>query len=752
MTRWTITLTTFLTTLALLAPAWAQDEEETGITAGLIDEDKRIGELDTFYYDVLQDEENKKIDPSAAWTVEDLTLEMDSLTVTFAEGEFFPRKAIEGNVYGAVFIGTGTWTFVPDLAMEQDELERLAKVRSQENVSFSDMYFEFAPQYLEKLKVDAGPASGDEKVAKDAEKLWELRRGETSALYSTIDRFIAWGHVDGMQYVDFFSAGVQLDDSKFTRDAIVKAPKPVYNYSWDATQPEEITLGRWWVNPLNDLDAKYEILCNFPRKEDRENKSRRELAYKNPATYNVDHYVADFEVYKDPDSKEYGIKGDVTIHITSILRDVKVVPFSLITSFAVGSAYSNPVRVTAVSDTEGTALPHLHKSHTLAVELPEPLPKGESTKVRVQYYGDIIGVIKQPDPEMSIQDQADAAQAMPEFMGVVNYSLLNTYPWFPQNYGDSWQLYTWEWTWTVPEPLVMASSGTMTDMVDDGKNTVYTIKESVPSGLASVILGRFSVVSDPPEENRKRLVRVFAHPGQLDSAEEIRQQAHDIIDFYEELYQVDYPYPELDIAQMPYGVGFAQAPPGLVQMSGEAYLSKTLLATVYNVNDPVIREMFLPHEIAHEWWGHCIGTRTGHDYWLMEAGAEYSAALFWEAAEGQKEYDKYVKYWLKRRNAQNTKKTSSLWIAATGRNSERYVATIYGRGPLLYHELRQSLGFEKFVSVLRAMLIEWKGQKIATEDFKMVLEKATGLSFDQYFEQFVYHNEPLSGASPEDLQ
>ena len=190
-------------------------------------------------------------------------------------------------------------------------------------------------------------------------------------------------------------------------------------------------------------------------------------------------------------------------------------------------------------------------------------------------------------------------------------------------------------------------------------------------------------------------------------------------------------------------MGFAQAPPGLVQMDGMAFLSKTTLVNQYNVNDPVIREMFLPHEIAHQWWAHTVGTRTSHDYWMMETFCEYCAALYREATHGDKGYDRYLKRWGVEGAGRNNANTTSLWLAATGRDRKRFVASAYARGPLLMHDLRTQLGWEKMVMVLRALLSEYYQQQITTEDLQMVLEQATGYSFADYFEHNVYGNAPI---------
>jgi hypothetical protein len=133
----------------------------------------------------------------------------------------------------------------------------------------------------------------------------------------------------------------------------------------------------------------------------------------------------------------------------------------------------------------------------------------------------------------------------------------------------------------------------------------------------------------------------------------------------------------------------------------------------------------------------------------METFCEFSAALFREARYGAPGYNRYLKKWMFERDGANTKKTSSLWLAATGRDPRRYTATAYARGPLLMHNLRQQLGIDKVLNLLRAILQEYGGSTFSTEDFQMVLEQATGQDFGPFFEAYVYGNEPMLDA-PED--
>ncbi len=719
--------------ILVLGPASAA--AEGSIADGLIPEWEPRGELDRIYFEALRGEAGGALDVDAAWRVSDLVVELDGLTVTFTDGEFFPRTPVEGHVFGAVYVGSGRWQFSPDLVLEQDELERLTGERAMD-AEFTDALLQFAPHELERFLVDPQPAAGDRKTRKAALKLWKKARPAQHRVVLDHDLVAARFLVEGIEHMESLRIDAEVDDVRSTVESKVEG-KPRLLYRFRGEDPEEVGLYRYRVNPVNATDHRRETLCHFPRQRDRETLSRRELAYKDSSLIDVEHYLGEFKLVGDEEQGGRILEAEVVVQLRSTFRDLRVVPLALVGGHEEPeSEWERRVKVRGVlSHPNGEMLPFVHSQGVLYVELPEPLAADETIQLKAVYEGDLVSGYRQMDLETL------------SGVRLGHYSLLNTYPWYPQNSRYAFDRYTFHWKFAVPKNMEVASSGTtqFDAVLGDWRNVM--IYEENPSTHASVILGEFSVLE--PKEDLHPRVRVFCHPTQLDAGAEILGEAVRILAFYEDLFGAPYPYPELDIAQMAYGMGFAQAPPGLVQMDGAAFLSKTLLVTRFNVSDPIIRELFLPHEIAHQWWAHLVGSRTDHDYWIMESLCEYSSALYREAVHGPEGYERYLKHWRIERAAQNTNRTTSLWLSATGRDRRRYVATAYARGPLVFHELRTQFGTDKVVNVMRALVAEYRGEEICTEDLKMVLEKATGLAFDEYFDLYVYGNAPL-GQVPED--
>ena len=102
----------------------------------------------------------------------------------------------------------------------------------------------------------------------------------------------------------------------------------------------------------------------------------------------------------------------------------------------------------------------------------------------------------------------------------------------------------------------------------------------------------------------------------------VSNEAKDILKLFEEFFG-PYPYDRLDVTQMATGMGFGQAPPGLLFLTGEAFISSGLLTEMMSrqadrtdsaARSPYFHDFFA-HEIAHQWFGHDVlwgrdGSRT----------------------------------------------------------------------------------------------------------------------------------------------
>jgi hypothetical protein len=213
--------------------------------------------------------------------------------------------------------------------------------------------------------------------------------------------------------------------------------------------------------------------------------------------------------------------------------------------------------------------------------------------------------------------------------------------------------------------------------------------------------------------------------------EQFFAESKEIIKLYERLYG-PFPYDELHIAQMAPQLGFGQAPPGFVQLTGAAFLSQAVLESDF-------LHGFLAHEIAHQWWGNQIGWASGDDSWLSEAFAEYASGIFVDEFQGRKRFARTLEWW--RRYALRGDGQAPISAADTlrGPNARRdRTDLLYNKGPYILHMLRIQLGDERYMAVMRALQDRFRHHSISTEQLLVEVSRAAGENYTYFFDQWIW--------------
>jgi len=657
------------------------------------------------------------------------------------EGKDVPeRKSI-----AAVYLGGGTfhWDAPSDTErwMLNEGLRTVHPTKKKFDVGSLDAVIEggaillFNGTWRETFASTGEAGEIDTKSFRKAGKMWKARKG---AYYSAASR---------SQTRDAFAG---TESNTLSIDMATRSVKggSYLTYWLDPEEAEPVSLGIIRPYVLNRDSLDYFDLGQWVLPETVEQLKPAEIAMKRLiGTVDIEHYDLDLTVYRDQDLGLYGVRVKGTMTFTALEDDVSLVKFALINSF---SENDQSYKVKSLKDSEGNRLDYLHSGDGLLVRLPKPLNKGEGFSMYIETEGAVVNAIKQPPPSTSLTDQ----QSLGNVVKLVNYRL-PIQAWFPSSENMS-DYFTFDWVLRLPKPMVAATSGTLLSMVEEGKHNVHTIKEQVPVIFPAIIFGRFAIAqNDPDYEKGETKIRIYTHPGQGKDAQSFIDEADGILKYYAHLFGRPYPYMELDMAQMPVGMGYAQAPSGLVQMTGEVYISKTDLVNIYGVSEPQLRDYFIPHELAHEWWGAMTGFST-RDQWVSETFAEFSAALYVEFRDQQKNddptdisgYTKRMEEWKIRRRGHKQDRTAPLWVGYRAGRSKTQ-STIYARGPLIMHLLRQNFGREAIIKAMRYYVNfaqDHRGGFALTEDWQNMLEQAIpGVVFEEFLEQYIKGNAALPG-------
>jgi hypothetical protein len=442
-----------------------------------------------------------------------------------------------------------------------------------------------------------------------------------------------------------------------------------------------------------------------------------------------------------PNTLAFNIDAEVTF--SPLAEDVELIWFDLINNLGYGwwEKGGRPVTLNSVTDPSGNELPFLHERDTVLIRLPEPLAAGESLTLRFQASEETI---------VQITDQS--------------WFVVNTYPWFPQH-GYLGGRFLLDWTITVKSPLSAIASGDLvSETEEEGRQVTHWILEQ-ESALASLIFGRFQAREDTyenPETGKK--VKLVAHANPkgdyrgTSKSKAILEEAKNILTLFETLYG-PYPYDRLDITQMAPFAGFGQAPPGLLFLTGDAFLPTGVVTQILSRASAAIDRQggtkdqflmrgpyyhdFFAHELGHQWWGHRVQWGRDEDVWLSEAFTEYSSALYAFQIDGMKKFQDKLSRW--KESARNAER-SGFPIAAANMASASDMSVagkyrtglLYDKGAYVVHMLRMTIGHDQYVESMKRFQEKYNEQMVSTRMLKETVEEVTGQKMGWFFDQWFY--------------
>ncbi|MBK9138523.1 MAG: HEAT repeat domain-containing protein [Verrucomicrobia bacterium] len=144
------------------------------------------------------------------------------------------------------------------------------------------------------------------------------------------------------------------------------------------------------------------------------------------------------------------------------------------------------------------------------------------------------------------------------------------------------------------------------------------------------------------------------------------------------------------------------------------------------------------HELVHQWFGDLVTCKDWSHLWLNEGFATYYEALFDGHKNGRDAF--LYNLW---RDAQNVlavqnDTTPIVWRGFRSPN-EQFSFRAYPKGAWVLHMLRSQLGEDLFRRCVKTWLERNAYDVAVTEDLNSVIEELSGRSFDQFFDQWVYH-------------
>jgi hypothetical protein len=705
--------------------------------------------------ELLRQLDEVSVDPTQIYALRNVQLMRDRVKIYFNRGFLGFFTSVAGEVTGAAFSGDGEVLLIPPSKVEKQNLAQFTQSPILEE-RFTSVYLRFTDQTARELLAAARrPDPEDiEQPAGLAERWAPLIRQLNPGQSMRIMRDLL-----GERDLPYFHARVQGVNLGW------------FEVSDDERLPEAVTVGA-----VQSAQGKLfaDLWCSFPSRT-----SEKRTAAMIGGSAAVRSYKIDTRI--NPDNS---LDGQAELELESRLNRDRMLFFEL----------SHRLKVSAVSEVSGGQArdlvffqsPSLEESPIAArgndwvvAVLPAPHASGEKFRLDFRYQGNVIadvgnGVlyvgahgIWYPNRELKLGASYDMAFRYPDRL-----TLVATGRCVEQTRSEGWKHSRWVSDGAFP--VAGFNLGAYAERDRRVGNT--TIETYAAAGAEASLEKRRppaqpsrSGVAPPRGEGTGIPLPPFG-TAPLDPAallENVSEHAARSVRYFESLFG-PFPYARLALSQIP--GSFGQGWPGLVYLPTLSFLpSSTRLELAGSPSADLESQLFIAHEIAHQWWGNEIGWKTYHDQWISEGFASYAAALdLAHDKDGELKFRELMRHY-KRDLLSKTKSGSTvesggpIWLGERLSNSldpGGYDAIVYKKACWVLHMLRTliidpepegagaghsssaarqkpAVGSiqteERFFRMLREFVAAYRGLDPSTEDFARHAEKymAPGADLDR---------------------
>ncbi len=303
--------------------------------------------------------------------------------------------------------------------------------------------------------------------------------------------------------------------------------------------------------------------------------------------------------------------------------------------------------------------------------------------------------------------------------------------WFPC-YDHPNDFATTEMIATVEKPMMVVSNGKLIETKNNKDNTRtfhWKMEQPHASYLTSIVVGEYAAV----EGSYAGIpVITYVYPNELEEGKVTAERLPEMVKFFSEKTGVKYPYAK-------YAQTMTRDFGGGMENITATTQTDNMIHDARTTHD---RDWdgLQSHELAHQWFGDYVTTRSWADIWLNESFATYFQAMWDEHRLGRDEF-----------LYRDVKSNQDAYFGSWRQGIRRPIVTVnyankdgifdnyaYPRGGAVLHMLRRYLGEDNWWRSINHYLTKYAHQPVQTEQFRIAIEETTGQPMDWFFEQWLY--------------
>jgi hypothetical protein len=145
----------------------------------------------------------------------------------------------------------------------------------------------------------------------------------------------------------------------------------------------------------------------------------------------------------------------------------------------------------------------------------------------------------------------------------------------------------------------------------------------------------------------------------------------------------------------------------------------------------------LANTVAHQWWGSAVSPATLGDAWISNGMSRYAELMYLEETSGEPAFGAAVKDVEAGALAYDMEPMRSL-----GRDpfSPQFQSMTLEKGAMVFHMLRYEMGDVVFQQFLQALVRQYAGKSVSTQEFEALAESTSKLPLTAFFSQWLNGN------------
>lgn len=292
---------------------------------------------------------------------------------------------------------------------------------------------------------------------------------------------------------------------------------------------------------------------------------------------------------------------------------------------------------------------------------------------------------------------------------------------------------------TAPANQVIASSGYQDGLEVSGDRQTLSVKAYSVRDFAFVSSDMFKVEEAMVNGT---IVRSYASSGR--KAKKVLEYGVEAIKIFNRSYG-KYPYPVCSIVQADIGGGMEY--PNLVMIESNEYGNVSLgnfLTSYYFGKPKGSLEFVIVHELAHQWWYGIVGNDEYKEAWIDEPLTQYSTLEYFRRRYGQEEFDRlynrYIKLGVNMYLVSRGSEDMPLNRPLNSFTNDDYYILIYNKGTMMFKDLNDRLGDEKFGKLLRTLFERYRFKVVSGEELVELTSEIAGEDMKEFYRRWLETN------------